>query len=464
MTDSTVKKPSVWARFLLIWALILLILGAVGCFILYRYLGVYEVTRPEPVMDEFIANTEIDDLVRLSKENVQLELTEFEDPLELFSSYIDAIDLSRAINYRINSEKSSSDHIVYDVRSGPNLICTVTLTPEGDSPGFNRQYWVIDEVQAAVITDLLPSVVATVETIAGTNLVLNGKPLTDVYLSGNPTPIPDLTRFEAETETPPAFLTYEIGPLYGEVQLSDAHGNSIAPDGDVVDNTVHYQTFNGTQDLRITAPDDLNVYINGIQLEKKDASSSSLGVFDGLDLYTGDASCLTYVYKIDGLYRNPVVTACEADGREVTPIASAANAFTFFHRGEDDIKEQMLPIAQNYFNAYMDYSAHAFEFTRYSNLLSKILPQSSLYDYVSKSQEAMYWASGTQTEYNDLRYENFHKVSDYCFVCTVIYSADMTATNWYEQYSYKLENAYELAFVSTNGRWLAAGMNVITGA
>ena len=40
----------------------------------------------------------------------------------------------------------------------------------------------------------------------------------------------------------------------------------------------------------------------------------------------------------------------------------------------------------------------------------------------------------------------------------------MTATNWYEQYSYQLENAYELSFVSTSGRWLAAGMNVITGA
>ena len=64
----------------------------------------------------------------------------------------------------------------------------------------------------------------------------------------------------------------------------------------------------------------------------------------------------------------------------------------------------------------------------------------------------------------DLRYENFHMVSPYCFTCTVIYSADMTAKNWYEQYSYKLENAYELSFVSTNGRWLAAGMNVITGA
>ena len=111
----------------------------------------------------------------------------------------------------------------------------------------------------------------------------------------------------------------------------------------------------------------------------------------------------------------------------------------------------------------MDYSSHAFEATRFSYLLGKTLPQSNLYQYIYDSQQAMYWASGTQTEYNDLRYENFHKVSDYCIICTVIYSADMTATNWYEQYSYKLENAYELAFVSTNAKWLAAGMNVITG-
>ena len=464
MPESPVKKPNIWARFLLIWALILLVLGGIGCYYLYQYLGVYEVTRPEPVMDSFIENTGIDELVRLAQENVQFKLTEFEDPEALYSSYINAIDLSRAVNYRVNSEKSDSEHIVYDVRTGPNLICTVLLTPDGDSPGFDRNYWVIEEVQAAVITDLLPSVFASVEAVSGTELKLNGKPLSDAWLKGEPSSISDLTRFESEIDTPPSFITYEIGPLYGEIQLTDTYGNSIAPDSEVIDNTVHYQTFSGTQNLRITAPADLDIYINGIPLGKKDTSSSSLGVFAGLELYTGEASYLTNVYKVDGLYRTPVVTAHEADGRDVTPIVSEANALTFFHKGEEETEEQMLPIAQSYFNAYMDYSAHAFEFTRYSNLLNKILPKSDLYNYVYKSQEAMYWASGTQTEYSDLRYENFHKVSDYCFVCTVIYSADMTATNWYEQYSYQLENAYELAFVSTNGRWLAAGMNVITGA
>lgn len=457
------KNPA-WRRFLIVWALALLLLGGAGCYLLYQYLGIYEVTRPDPVMDDFIKNTDLHEIINMAKDNLPFELTEFEDPRELYTSYIEAIDLNRAVNYRVNSDKSKPDHMVYDVRSGPNLICEVFLEPDGDSPGFGRNFWSVSGVQAAKITDLLPSITAQIETVSGTELELNGVPLTNSWLSGQPKEIEDLVAYEANTENPPHFLTYEVGPLYGVVSLSDTHGNSIAPEGEVHDGLVVFQTFNGKQALTITAPEDLPVYINGVELSKRDVISSTLGVFEGLELYTGGADCLTNTYRIEGLYRAPTVTAVDFDGLEVTPVATSGDSLTFFHRGEPETEAQMHSVAESFFSAYMEYSAHAFEYTRFSNLLNRILPQSDLYQYVLRSQEAMYWASGTQTEYTDLRYENFHRVSDYCFVCTVIYSADMTAKNWYEQYSYKLENAYELSFVSTNGRWLAAGMNVITGA
>ena len=463
MAEHNGSKNPAWGRFLIVWALVLLLLGGAGCYLLYQYLGVYEVTRPDPVMDDFIQNTELDKIIDMAKENIPFQLTEFEDPLELYNSYVEAIDLSRALTYRANSEKSEAEHLVYDVRSGPNLICEVFLEPDGDSPGFGRNYWSVSGVQAAKITDLLPSVTARVETVSGTELALNGVPLTADHLAGEPKEIDDLVRYEAEMENPPKFLTYEVAPLYGEITLTDARGNSVAPDGEVQDGLVVYHTFEGKQDLTITAPEDLPLFINDVQVSPDEAFTSTLGVFQGLELYTGDANCMTNTYRIEGLYLTPTVTAIDADGSEVTPVATG-ETLTFFHRGEPETEAQMRSVAESFFNAYMDYSAHAFEYTRYSNLLNRILPQSDLYEYVFRSQEAMYWASGTQTEYNDLRYENFHMVSPYCFVCTVIYSADMTAKNWYEQYSYKLENAYELAFVSTNGRWLAAGMNVITGA
>ena len=464
MAEHPEAKNPAWRRFLIVWALVLLLLGGAGCYLLYQYLGVYEVTRPDPVMDDFIKNTDLSEIIDMAKENIPFELTEFENPRELYASYTEAIDLSRAVNYRVNSDKSEPEHMVYDLRSGPNLICEIFLEPDGDTPGFNRNYWTVSGVQAANITDFLPSVTAKIETVSGTELALNGVPLTDSWLSGTPKEIEDLVKYEAEMESPPHFLTYEVGPLYGEILLTDSHGSSVAPEGEVHNGLVVYQTFEGKQDLTITAPEDLPVYINGVELSKRDAVSSTLGVFDGLELYTGEADCLTNTYRVDGLYLTPTVTAVDLDGMEVTPIATSGNTLTFFHRGEPETEAQMRSVAESFFSAYMDYSAHAFEYTRFSNLLSRILPQSDLYQYVQRSQEAMYWASGTQTEYTDLRYENFHRVSDYCFVCTVIYSADMTAKNWYEQYSYKLENAYELSFVSTGGRWLAAGMNVITGA
>ena len=464
MAEHPEAKNPAGRRFLIVWAMVLLLLGGAGCYLLYQYLGVYEVTRPDPVMDDFIKNTDLSEIIDMAKENIPFELTEFEDPRELYTSYTETIDLSRAVNYRVNSDKSEPEHMVYDLRSGPNLICEVFLEPDGDTPGFSRNYWSVSGVQAAKITEFLPSVSAKIETVSGTELALNDVPLTDAWLSGTPKEIEDLVKYEAEMESPPHFLTYEVGPLYGEILLTDSHGSSVAPEGEVHDGIVVYQTFEGKQDLTITAPEDLPVFINGVELSKRDAVSSTLGVFDGLELYTGEADCLTNTYRVDGLYLTPTVTAIDLDGMEVTPIATSGNTLTFFHRGEPETEAQMRSVAESFFSAYMEYSAHAFEYTRFSNLLSRILPQSDLYQYVQRSQEAMYWASGTQTEYTDLRYENFHRVSDYCFVCTVIYSADMTAKNWYEQYSYKLENAYELSFVSTGGRWLAAGMNVITGA
>ena len=324
------KNPA-WGRFLIVWALVLLLLGGAGCYLLYQYLGVYEVTRPDPVMDDFIKNTELTEIIDMAKENIPFELTEFEDPCDLYTSYVEAIDLSRAVNYRVNSDKSEPEHIVYDVRSGPNLICEVFLEPDGDTPGFSRNYWSVSGVQAAKITDFLPSVTAQIETVSGTELSLNGVSLTEDYLSGKPKEIQDLTRYEAETENPPHFLTYEVGPLYGEITLTDANGGSVAPEGEVHDGQVVYHTFDGKQDLTITAPDDLPVYINGVELSKDNSVSSTLGVFKGLELYTGDADCLTTTYRIEGLYLTPTVTAVDFDGTEVTPIATSGETLLFFH-------------------------------------------------------------------------------------------------------------------------------------
>ena len=73
----------------------------------------------------------------------------------------------------------------------------------------------------------------------------------------------------------------------------------------------------------------------------------------------------------------------------------------------------------------------------------------------------MIWASATKTEYKDLRYENIHRISDDCFVCTISYDAEMQASSWYKRYNYELKNAYRVVFVKRGDIWLAAKMDVL---
>ena len=462
MADTGRRKKDRWGLFLLIWALVLLLLGAGCCAVFYHYLSVYENTRPEPVVDAYLAENDIQQLLKTAQNNVQLNVTEFEDASELFAAYLSTVDMARPLSYRLSSKDSSDQRLVYIIYCGNSEICSLILTPEGASPGFDRYNWAVSEVRAAPITEILPSVRVEVEALADEELCLNDKPLTKEYITDSNIAISDLSKFESALSSKPCFVRYEVGPLYGEIRVSDRDGNTLSPVGDAENGTLSYLASAGKQSVRIRAPEDIRVSVNGVELGPEDVVSSTLGVLDGLDVYTKDAACPTNIYELDGLYTAPSVTAVDATGQSVPPVVGAGNSFSFFYPNDPEVEELLRPSAEIFFNAYMDYSAHAYDATRFYNLLNCILPGTYLYEYVSTSEQAMVWASGTSTEYKDLRYENFHKVSDYCCTCTVIYSADMTATSWYEQYSYSLENAYELAFVSENGRWYCAAMNVIS--
>ena len=122
LADSSLSARKKWRRFLLIWALILLLLGAAGCFVLYRYLGVYEVTRPEPVLDAYLQNTSADELIQASLQNINLDLTEFEDADTLYRSYLQAVDTNRSLSYRSDAKNSTDEHLSYVVYSGPNAL------------------------------------------------------------------------------------------------------------------------------------------------------------------------------------------------------------------------------------------------------------------------------------------------------------------------------------------------------
>ena len=92
--DAETQKPEKkkvshgWRTFLIIWAAVLLLVGAVTCIVLYRYAAVYEVTRPELPMEEMLSSMSKDDWLDLAAPSASLYISEFEDAEALFRSYM----------------------------------------------------------------------------------------------------------------------------------------------------------------------------------------------------------------------------------------------------------------------------------------------------------------------------------------------------------------------------------------
>ena len=451
-----------WRRFLLIWALALLVLGAAGCAVLYRYLGIYEVTRPDAVMEEYLQNTDAESLVSQVGEHVILDVTEFEDANALYAAYLDTIDLTRPLSFRSLSSQSTETELHYLVRVGASNLCTAVLIPDGESPGFGRYYWKVSELRSASITDVLPSAQVTVEALAGQKLELNGRELTDDYVVERGIAVPDLSPLELRMDPKPSLVRYQVGPLFGEISLTDESGTLLSPSEDSDYTELFYSTVSGDRQLRIHAPEDAQVHVGGVLLDAGDVESSDLGVLKGLDAYTLDGAYRTNIYSFDGLHFSPEVSAVSPDGTDLVPV-TVGDQYWFFYPNDQELADYVKLFAGNFFQAYIQYTTRAFDATLFYNLISNVLPGTELHSYISITRETMAWA-GSSSDESTVTYDNFHQVSGTCFVCTARYSVDRTSKYWFDEVSTTQEGIYELAFVSTSGKWYAAGMNIISAS
>ena len=471
------KKGLAWWQFLLVWAGALLALGLISCVILYRYLDVYEKTRPEAVLDKLIADNSTEELVRRAKENVRFELTKYESAQTLYEEYISGVDSGKPLTYRLNSseeETSPAETKVstngglkkqqYIVRSGAYNICNVTLEEYGDPVGFGRRKWRVASVEAADLTKELKGVNVAVDVLPGEEdcFTLNDLAVGGDYVSMEEVPVEDESNsvVERSMENPPVFHRITIGPLYTDVIVENTEGKVLSCNKEE-GGTLYFRASEPEYKQIVEAPEDVDVYLNGVLLSKETDAVIKEGLFEGLEEYVGNAPHKTVIYDIEPLYKEPVVTAVgKGVDTAIIPV-SEEKVLVFADDGEKEDGE-MYAAAKEYFEAYMNYSSYSYNGGSFSNLLSKILPGTELYSYVGNSRAAMIWASATKTEYKNLAYGNFHRISENCFVCTISYDADMTASSWYERYSYELKNSYEVVFVKKNDRWYAAVMSVLT--
>ena len=454
-----------WRTFIAVYSVLVLVLGALGCYALYRYAHAYESSLPEHVMDELMASTSEDQWYAYTRQGAALTVSVLEDADSLFAAYYDAVFRGRDYSYRKAAGEYREDAPAYYIRCAGQNLCLVRLTPIGhNAAGFGRQLWRVGEISSCFAMEGLESVSVVIDAPAGDPVYLNGAALPESYRTGEQFPAPDMTALESRFAVQPMYDRWRVEPLYGDITVTDKNGVALSPVREEGSREIRYLARQDQfYSVTVRAPEGVTVTVGGAELYPEEAVKAEEGILAGLEAWTGGLGGRELTWSYDGLYTLPEVTARTADGKTLTPLMNEKGELLYFLPQDEALKEAAEPRVREFFNRYIDYSSSAYNEARYNALLNCILPGTELYAYVRDSVDAMIWASATQVHYDELTFADFRPVGDNCFTCTIRYKADFAATAWYESYTYDLQNAYELAFVRQGDVWYAAAMSVIAG-
>ena len=455
------SRNSGWGLFLLFWTMLLLMLGFLACVVFYKYAAVYEETRAERTMDMLMEQMSEEDW-REALAATAGEVSEYEDARALFDGYFDGAIKGKKLSYRRDVSRSDDTQTVFSLYAGPARIGEVRLLPHETAErfSFGRKEWKLDAIRAKPLTDSLQAITVQVDAPDGVTPFLNGIALGQEKIIDPAAELTEVGPLEQRfTTARPRVVRYEVGPLYGQIAVSDGDGNEIAPVGEPENGVLRYVIMpTKTYSFRVEAPEGVKVSVCGAELGEEQVRSRDQDLFRKLKDYLPDGGYDTLHYEVDGLYTEPEIKA-SFDGEALTPVVGADGKLIYFYPSDDDISIAMREAVEGFFDAYIYYTSYKYNGAALQDLTNRILPGTELYSYVTNSYDAMIWASATEMEEKELRFDNFRRVGDNCFTCTINYKADFTATSWYSQTSYVREDGYKMVFIRSDGVWLAAVMS-----
>lgn len=437
-----------WKRFLFLYSCVLLIAGLIVCILLYRYCGVFEITRPEICMDRIMQTMSAEDFCSLARESSTNEVGEFENGPEIYDNYLSGCSLENdSISYREEMTQSSSKKAVYTVRSGNSPIATVILVPEdGAKHGFGRSEWKLGSVTASSVFGKLSSVEVKAFVRKGEGCIVNGIPVGAEYLE-NKVEIPELSVYEKNLNLKADYDEYRIEGIYGDIKVETSAGKELScySDGNTL---VYFEYPDNLHNVRISTPVDSKVYVNGVELS------------DGKLHKTEHTSSV--FYEVRDLFCEPLVSAVDSRGNALKPAFCNGNRYSFLHANDDAVEKELGIWAREYFERYLKYSSGMYSAELQGKLLNRTQRHTELYNYILSSVDAMYWASATETQDEELEFGNFGMIDADTFSCSVCYKATTVSHQWKEDIVTEVNNAYELVFVREGELWLCSEMNSIS--
>ena len=458
MAEGLRRIFSSWRRVLLLWAAFLLLLGLLGCLLLYSYLAVYEQTRPELYIEDLLEHTEPMALLKRAQVDEGLPISAFEDAQALYAAYLSSLAPDAPLHLERERGQDAAQRAVFSLKAGSARLCTLTLAADGPRRAFGRHGWKLERVGSGDFTGALRSAELWIYALEGQELLLNGQPVTAEYRV-DAAPPEDLSALEATFSPVTAFVRYRIAPLYGELALSDTEGRGIPLQAQGETAFTAQAAALHRRDLIIRAPEELRVSVGGQLLDGRYAEYGE-GILEGLSALAETEYRLAR-YLLPGICGAPAVSAVDSRGEALEPLVSASGEYRFFYLNDPEAEAALRPYAERFFRSLVSYTSSAFNDSRYAELLSLVQPGTPLYDYIAQSREAMIWAPYAETELSRLRFDNFHYLSSRCCICTVRCDANFSFSARNEDYRYDMQSAHELAFLLTDQGWLAASMSAL---
>lgn len=369
-----VEKKSRFGLWLALYAAVFLALTAAMLGVLWHRLEVFEASRPETGMSEWMsANTRN---IRFAMENMGIE-----------KSWLDTLDFDNVTYYKKLDEYTEA-RPAFGIRLGGKTCLTAFLAPD-KALDYGSETWKVAELK------VIPSELC-VYVPDDASVEINGVPADAKYTPERDAQSVQLGELERARGDIHGLKKYALADVYGieNVKVRSASGEELAPS---VQSGASYYYAPVESNFEIRAPGLYSVLVNGIILD----SSNSEIVSEPVEDFEGLGDMIPFepenrIYTVRGLIAEPIITAYGEDGALVAPASAGDGAVSFEPVENEAFRAGVEGRVTDAFRAYVNFSGNKnkdFK-TNLNNYLKYLVPGSEVAKRAKSAGSSLEWVNG----------------------------------------------------------------------
>lgn len=221
------KRLSRFAKGMMIYAGVFLVIVAIGLAFFWDYMQAYENSRPKVAIDAYMQSLTEEHICDLSQELIDQVDHNIQTQEQCRAYIMDAID---GISYAKKSKECTDDRQVFVLRTGTKVIGEFSIVAKEEGKyGFTPWYFEQESFDLSALNLFGAGYQTTVP--SDHTVTVNGFALTDAYISDAMIPYEQIEDYYADFELPYR-VSYSVAPIMGELEvvITDADGNEVTFD------------------------------------------------------------------------------------------------------------------------------------------------------------------------------------------------------------------------------------------